>query len=190
MLGDAARRRRQQPWRQHVGASIESGLGGPRPRVCGARAFAASDATRRVCARSRRRGVIPGWFASCASRRRRRRRRRGGVDRRRGLRSVPRQDRPDCRSASSASTASKITMGRPKLTGFRRDGRAYVVNAAKAIQDVTRPTVGRIARRSTATWAWGTTVRSISPPRSASTTAPANLWICRRTCAFIIPATT
>jgi len=36
---------------------------------------------------------------------------------------------------------SKIVMGRPKLTGFRRDGRAYVVNAAKAIQDVTRPTV-------------------------------------------------
>ena len=35
----------------------------------------------------------------------------------------------------------KVTMGRPKLTGFRRDGRAYVVNAAKAIQDVTRPTV-------------------------------------------------
>jgi lipopolysaccharide export system protein LptC len=34
---------------------------------------------------------------------------------------------------------AKITMGRPKLTGFRRDGRAYVVNAAKAIQDVTRP---------------------------------------------------
>jgi len=36
---------------------------------------------------------------------------------------------------------AKITMGRPKLTGFRRDGRAYVVNAAKAIQDVTRPTL-------------------------------------------------
>jgi lipopolysaccharide export system protein LptC len=35
----------------------------------------------------------------------------------------------------------KITMGRPKLSGFRRDGRAYVVNAAKAIQDLTRPTV-------------------------------------------------
>lgn len=35
----------------------------------------------------------------------------------------------------------KITMGRPKLTGVRRDGRAYVVNAAKAIQDVTRPTI-------------------------------------------------
>ncbi len=36
---------------------------------------------------------------------------------------------------------SKVTMGRPKLTGFRRDGRTYVVNAAKAIQDVTRPTL-------------------------------------------------
>jgi lipopolysaccharide export system protein LptC len=35
----------------------------------------------------------------------------------------------------------KITMGRPKLTGVRRDGRAYVVNAAKAIQDVTQPTL-------------------------------------------------
>jgi lipopolysaccharide export system protein LptC len=35
----------------------------------------------------------------------------------------------------------KITMGRPKLTGVRQDGRAYVVNAAKAIQDVTRPTM-------------------------------------------------
>jgi len=35
---------------------------------------------------------------------------------------------------------AKITMGRPKLTGVRRDGRAYVVNAAKAIQDVTHPT--------------------------------------------------
>ena len=35
----------------------------------------------------------------------------------------------------------KITMGRPKLTGERRDGRAYVVNAAKAIQDVTHPTI-------------------------------------------------
>jgi lipopolysaccharide export system protein LptC len=36
---------------------------------------------------------------------------------------------------------AKITMGRPKLTGFRRDGRAYVFSAAKAIQDVTRPTL-------------------------------------------------
>ncbi|MGD0762846.1 MAG: LPS export ABC transporter periplasmic protein LptC [Roseiarcus sp.] len=36
---------------------------------------------------------------------------------------------------------AKITMGRPKLTGFRRDGRPYVFAAAKAIQDVTRPTL-------------------------------------------------
>lgn len=36
---------------------------------------------------------------------------------------------------------SKITMGRPKLSGFRRDGSGYVFNAAKAIQDVTRPTL-------------------------------------------------
>ena len=35
----------------------------------------------------------------------------------------------------------KITMGKPKLTGVRQDGRAYVVNAAKAIQDVTHPTL-------------------------------------------------
>jgi len=35
----------------------------------------------------------------------------------------------------------KITMGKPKLTGVRRDGRAYVVNAAKAIQDVSHPTL-------------------------------------------------
>jgi lipopolysaccharide export system protein LptC len=35
----------------------------------------------------------------------------------------------------------KVTMGKPKLTGVRRDGRAYVVNAAKAIQDVTHPTL-------------------------------------------------
>jgi lipopolysaccharide export system protein LptC len=43
-------------------------------------------------------------------------------------------------SFSDLSVAgAKITMGRPKLTGVRRDGRAYVVNAAKAIQDVSRP---------------------------------------------------
>jgi lipopolysaccharide export system protein LptC len=36
---------------------------------------------------------------------------------------------------------TKITMGQPKLTGFRRDGRSYVFTAAKAIQDVTRPTL-------------------------------------------------
>ena len=35
---------------------------------------------------------------------------------------------------------SKIVMNHPRLTGTRRDGRAYVVNAAKAIQDVAHPT--------------------------------------------------
>jgi lipopolysaccharide export system protein LptC len=43
-------------------------------------------------------------------------------------------------SFSDLSVAgAKITMGRPKLTGVRRDGRAYTVNADKAIQDVKRP---------------------------------------------------
>jgi lipopolysaccharide export system protein LptC len=35
---------------------------------------------------------------------------------------------------------SKIVMSHPRLTGARKDGRAYVVNAAKAIQDVAHPT--------------------------------------------------
>jgi lipopolysaccharide export system protein LptC len=35
---------------------------------------------------------------------------------------------------------SKIVMSRPRLTGTRSDGRAYVVNAAKAIQDIAHPT--------------------------------------------------
>ena len=34
---------------------------------------------------------------------------------------------------------SKIVMSRPRLTGTRKDGRPYVVNAAKAIQDVAHP---------------------------------------------------
>jgi lipopolysaccharide export system protein LptC len=34
---------------------------------------------------------------------------------------------------------TKIVMSRPRLTGARKDGRAYVVNAAKAIQDVAHP---------------------------------------------------
>jgi lipopolysaccharide export system protein LptC len=34
---------------------------------------------------------------------------------------------------------SKIVMSRPRLTGTRKDGRGYVVNAAKAIQDVAHP---------------------------------------------------
>lgn len=35
---------------------------------------------------------------------------------------------------------TKIVMSHPRLTGSRSDGRAYVVNAAKAIQDVAHPT--------------------------------------------------
>jgi lipopolysaccharide export system protein LptC len=34
---------------------------------------------------------------------------------------------------------SKIVMNHPRLTGVRRDGRGYVVNAVKAIQDVLHP---------------------------------------------------
>ncbi len=34
---------------------------------------------------------------------------------------------------------SKIVMSHPRLTGARKDGRGYVVNAAKAIQDVAHP---------------------------------------------------
>jgi len=35
---------------------------------------------------------------------------------------------------------TKITMDQPRLTGARQDGRGYVINAAKAIQDITDPT--------------------------------------------------
>jgi lipopolysaccharide export system protein LptC len=35
---------------------------------------------------------------------------------------------------------TKIVMNHPRLTGVRRDGRSYVVNADKAIQDVLHPT--------------------------------------------------
>jgi lipopolysaccharide export system protein LptC len=35
---------------------------------------------------------------------------------------------------------SKIVMSHPRLTGARKDGRPYVVNAVKAIQDVAHPT--------------------------------------------------
>ena len=34
---------------------------------------------------------------------------------------------------------TKIVMNHPRLTGARRDGQGYVVNAAKAIQDITHP---------------------------------------------------
>ena len=35
---------------------------------------------------------------------------------------------------------TKITMERPRLTGARQDGGGYVINAAKAIQDIAHPT--------------------------------------------------
>jgi lipopolysaccharide export system protein LptC len=35
---------------------------------------------------------------------------------------------------------SKIVMSHPRLTGARKDGRPYLVNAVKAIQDVAHPT--------------------------------------------------
>jgi lipopolysaccharide export system protein LptC len=36
---------------------------------------------------------------------------------------------------------TKVTMEHPKLTGFRKDGRPYVVNAQKAVQDAKQPTL-------------------------------------------------
>jgi lipopolysaccharide export system protein LptC len=36
-------------------------------------------------------------------------------------------------------SGSKITMQAPKLTGFKRDNRAYVVNAGSAVQDPRKP---------------------------------------------------
>ena len=35
---------------------------------------------------------------------------------------------------------TKVTMEHPKLTGFRKDGRPYTVNAQKAVQDARHPT--------------------------------------------------
>ena len=34
---------------------------------------------------------------------------------------------------------TKVTMDSPKLTGYRKDGRPYLVNAAKAMQDALHP---------------------------------------------------
>jgi lipopolysaccharide export system protein LptC len=36
---------------------------------------------------------------------------------------------------------TKVTMDHPRLAGFRKDGRAYLVNAQKAVQDVLHPTM-------------------------------------------------
>jgi len=35
---------------------------------------------------------------------------------------------------------TKVTMGRPRLTGGRPDGSGYVINAEKAVQDISHPT--------------------------------------------------
>ena len=36
---------------------------------------------------------------------------------------------------------TKVTMDSPRLTGYRKDGRPYLVNAAKAMQDALHPTI-------------------------------------------------
>ncbi|HEV3045418.1 MAG TPA: lipopolysaccharide-assembly, LptC-related protein [Roseiarcus sp.] len=36
---------------------------------------------------------------------------------------------------------SRVAMDRPKLAGFRKDGRPYLVNAERAVQDVLHPTI-------------------------------------------------
>ena len=36
---------------------------------------------------------------------------------------------------------TKVTMAKPKLSGFRKDGRAYTVTADKALQDLKAPTL-------------------------------------------------
>jgi lipopolysaccharide export system protein LptC len=36
---------------------------------------------------------------------------------------------------------TKVRMDSPRLTGFRKDGRPYLVNAAKAMQDALHPTI-------------------------------------------------
>jgi lipopolysaccharide export system protein LptC len=54
---------------------------------------------------------------------------------------------PFGRSAGGASVGglrldgTKVMMERPKLAGFRRDGRPYLVNADRAIQDILHPTL-------------------------------------------------
>jgi lipopolysaccharide export system protein LptC len=42
--------------------------------------------------------------------------------------------------ASIGLDGTKVTMERPKLSGFRKDGRPYTVNAQKAVQDALHPT--------------------------------------------------
>jgi lipopolysaccharide export system protein LptC len=42
--------------------------------------------------------------------------------------------------ASIGLDGTKVTMDHPKLSGFRKDGRPYTVNAKKAVQDARHPT--------------------------------------------------
>jgi lipopolysaccharide export system protein LptC len=54
---------------------------------------------------------------------------------------------PFGRVAGDASVAgigldgTRVMMDRPKLAGFRKDGRPYLVNADRAIQDILHPTI-------------------------------------------------
>ncbi len=47
--------------------------------------------------------------------------------------------RADVSVGAVTISGSKITMQAPKLTGFKRDNRAYVVNASSAVQDPRKP---------------------------------------------------
>lgn len=38
--------------------------------------------------------------------------------------------------SSAGLSGTKVTMAQPKLTGFRKDGRAYAVNAESSVQDI------------------------------------------------------
>ena len=42
---------------------------------------------------------------------------------------------------SAGLNGTKVTMEQPKMSGFRRDGRAYSVNAASSVQDIRNPTI-------------------------------------------------
>jgi lipopolysaccharide export system protein LptC len=41
---------------------------------------------------------------------------------------------------------TKVTMAHPKLSGFRKDGRPYLVNAREAVQDALHPTLVELHR--------------------------------------------
>jgi len=41
---------------------------------------------------------------------------------------------------------TKVTMAHPRLAGFRKDGRPYLVNASEAIQDAAHPTLVQLLR--------------------------------------------